>query len=1530
MKIPTSRCLKVSANFSSINITLNARAFKNIDWAMECDRKVFSSNIIRSDNKVQNNLYDLLHIVPVQPLPENTSINTSINDCGFVPKTDKFYVPKKKNGRKVLTVRGIRNSFERDVYSYLLLDLEKQKNVLLRKIRYGSSRDEKTKELAMNMLKTDTPISKSAWQMLMNINPAEHTFSSQYILWNGKSIQINGSKGGKHKFICKYDVGKYKNSSQKKSGSKITNISKRKQLLHHSLSVKFKPGPLTKKKDLDISYQRYHFGEIDLVELPGTGLEIQPSYGKPLPPLVETFINKSFLPTDGFLTQKWAKFAVSVLGKDEKGKGVRQDEDSCVTFDLNYKCFQNRLLMRNDTEFSKISMCNKSASIPQEDLSIISEVRNVMVDVLNAVEINLKQDEMYTGEEEPREISACNTVSYSNTKNKRRKELHRLDVTVITISDSTELDDSSSCQNAYCTLGCICDSLKCSYKLKRHCGRIECMFNCKCDFSKYKYMTSLDNHNCSDIIPGLINLDKTLGQTLAKEEQKFHQTVLVTDDRSILLKSDRRNWKASKKYAEFYSKMHLKTECIETRAFSIVCPKLDCKNIEPWCMVHNLYKCFCKGKFTESMPRVIEENITVENDSALSEQVSSTLGTPNLLSNSKEAFVNETPRNDVIVTRLRRYREDSSYDKNDHVSKVGEKENDVFSDTGYICTRVLPYTGRKYKDEYYKSTNKKIIEMEENDVVLQKKMKSLIGYNTDLELIENINNININNNNIQESNNRVLPSTSKEFSDTVTVYDDQRKKRLPQKTSLVSWLEQSYKEYKQQSEKGLIKFSLEAPRIGKARLYTWEFILTRYREAQNYFLISNQKPHRIFISVNVNKAYFKDCTNISDISLSDIDKYPATVKHLLTNATDLKENFCILKGLAQCWELVGTVTKVNEKRDTQEENQIHQLMISDENDSEFNTSCDNINVEDLPMILVEDGALELEQETCDVVPLISVVQSEIAKSKWFVMKVENDFIELQFIKKGFFVKYESIVKAISAARLYGKTVRLSLQKCLNSQNDPQFGIYAIPNNENSCVFIGPYEKNENLGVETIKKAETVDSLFPESRTSGIWVITNKIDNIKVIDDPLQFIIPTCLNNDKMVALDNEASTKYNEITNDISSNIQINNLHVNKTKKTTIKQVKPIKIRKTDGFYHLTSNGCLKPIKSPKKDLNIKSLLIDSHVKNVTGTVMKKSIQTNYLNKALVSSAKPIAEIAPLIKISNADNIPKVQTKRPESGMFVLKPEEINKRSLETNILNEQPQTSKQHVNYDVNDEISMDIERFLESSVICTQPIDEIFVISDDENEKDHKVIESCKDIWIVCKNIDNLGWLPGKINLEKNISFEFPGFKSSAFYPESEAFEKITQILARKVYVPKHIELQWQVIETEAEIGSIEKLEAEYLISDYILTKNGLRHKSDLKTSLESSKNAKKIKKEKIPRTKHEESGSVMEFSLKKLKQNKIMEYLEETSQTLEDEGSFLWNETISKREAILASFSETSEEFQNEFSEQLNCILDKITDK
>ncbi|CAB3236185.1 unnamed protein product [Arctia plantaginis] len=1375
---------------------------------MEEKNKVFYSAIIRTGQRHKNNLYDLLKIIPAAPLECN---NVKTYTCDFKPKTDKIYVPKRRPKAKVKTVRDIRTSFENETYTFLTRDLEIQQNYLLKKIRVGSSKNQNTQNIAKKILKSDSPISRSTWQMLVNLNPDQEKHPQQFVLWNGNFLQVNGSKGGNNRLICNYDLANMKIPLQVKNKiiKNKKNTNKSSGLLRNSLAIKFKPGPLGRKKFLDDSHQKYQ-GDVELVDLPKVGLVVKPTYGTPLEATISNFVS-IVCKDDGIISEKWAEFAISVLGKIEKSD-ARLVNGDCVTFDLKYKYDQHRILMRKDLDNKYFTPSVTETSTVNEGIGkaqpyILSEIEDMMDKIINAVEIHINQYSMFSEDDDSRQTvlkvsDPVEMVTVSKDKTKRKySELDRLDVTVIRIPENLEKDSTQSCGNMHCTLGCICDSIKNTCYIKQHCGREECMFNCKCDFSKYSNINlDMNGSDSTELIPGIKNIEDKINTRLAKEEQKFHQTVIVSGENNILLKSEKRSWKSSKKYGTFYKHMCLKNVNPGNRILSISALRLNCENVEPWCMVHNLYKCFCKGKITTSNTSSIFQTITQEpiyKDSDV--ECPPKIQTPLPRSRRHNAVNLDDPGKDFVsgktsdVSSINLERKQKTRNISDILSNhqrlsstsemfdsfSNENKQDVYisdsSNPDESCSRVIGYEGRKYSNEHYQEINNKIKNMEKNDKMLQKKIMKFLNpevlkvhalleekqqdqdtvkektsvkdLETDLykdnTLTEGIQKDNISSEEISKDQNQ-----NKYLLDVNGVIgggEDKTKNKLRcTEKKLVGWLETNYKLYKKRVDEGLITTSLEPPRVGKIALHPWDFILSRYRERKNLFLISKQKPYRIFMGVHTRNPFFESCININEIRFADLHKYPQTVKNLLTNATHLKDLFCILRGLAHCWELAGSVAKVSKSDDNTDD--INDV-ISDTNSNSPSHLGDSPNKQQLSIREYEDETVP-SSILKDDDGSNSDCPTEAESSKWFIMTVENDFSEIRFYKKGFFVKYESIVKAINVARLSKKTVI-----------------------ENPLSFMPSSDLNENKAVP-IESHYSDDKKLNENEPQEIL-------HLKEFDETQQ---------KTLLKLDSK-------------------------------KIIKPIKICKTNGFYHLATGNLLKKVnlQSPRKviikpPLNIstatitnKSLLLDKSTFNVENSTLRVS-------KVLDVEESPQIKISAVYSQRDAEN---VKNNRNEKGMFILKPEEINRRLFENQINTET--TLSQEMATDTSGEISspksteyqlFQDQNFKISATLTPYTINEdICIISDDEDDSnnEHEGSDRWKQIRIMCTDVPDIGFIWGRQKCESHLlSFQVPGAEYSEFYAEDCAFKNLNSELYKIIGLSKSFDFHWQVIDSSDDIDT------------------------------------------------------------------------------------------------------------------------------
>ncbi|KAJ0179360.1 hypothetical protein K1T71_005072 [Dendrolimus kikuchii] len=1374
--------------------------------------KVFSSNITRSDSLINHDLYDLLDITPATPIDApNDKSGTTL--CPFRPNIDKFYIPKKRSRLKVKTVRDIRNTFENDVYTYLPEELEKQRNMLLKKIKDGSATNEQFKNITRDILNAENPISRTTWQMLINLNPDSHKYSKQYVLWNGQYIHVNGSKGGRIKFICKYDLGnidkmRYKKNIFKKKNKKIG-------LLKNSLFVKFKPGPLSTKKYLDDSHQKYNVGEIELIHLPKPCLDIQPTYGISLDVNLTHFLN-SWRGVSGDISQKWAEFATSVVGTKIKSNVMQKDPHSKITFESNYKFDQNRILMRRDADKpykkSNINLSDIEICVPTEDI-ILSEVKHIVNEMLDSVELSLVQDtlfnEVYECKENICEHSDITNLTKREKPKKKYTELDRLDVTVIQLPDK--------CQNSFCKLGCVCESLQYTHNSKRHCGLIKCMFSCKCNFSKYNKDIENVGNESSEMLPALVNLNKERQLKLAKEEQKFHQTVIVSGEKRILLKGDKRHssLKTSKNCCDNVTNSQ---NILIDKELSVVTRKLNFRNVEPWCMTHNLYKCFCKNRFIEKYN--YEANVLNMNNS-IDESLN--------VIETKEQCNNACPDNTSKI--------ETRQEKRKSVENIINPVINI-DDYNCSCARVKPFCRRKHNKAYYEITNSRILEMEKNDLKLQDKLinkvnkiksskrkskrvanLTLASQPTKDQLPVRSEPVHINKPQLQshvqsEPTNENKPQTQPGLkTKPINIYKPQLQphvqsepinvyKPLTQPTiipladsTLIPWIESSYKLYKQQVQLGIAERTLEPPKLGKFAFYSWNFILDRYKEKKNLFLVSKTIPCRIFMAVNQRHPAFVNCINIDHIHTYDLYKFPETVKRLLTSSQELEDNFCILRGLSFCWEFVGSVAKKAEVSiDLSDNPDVFNYSESSKSkliDSVANSSDADSNIS----VTEERSSTSLDIDSTSIDSFNEEIQNNMqGSSRWFVMRIENDFSEIHFKEKGFFVKYDSILSAIHVARQSNKTVRISSQKRTDKSIGSQFGIYAIPNANEFCVFVGPYETDEPLGIETVK---TFLDMGKHKSTRGVWITTNKMDNANVIDSPMLFMPSADKSFEEMITICNysEETAERTEVINKTDVEITEKSAETNKKDNhqnleiespsvtpKAIKVVKPIKIRKVDAVYRISSSSILNTLGtknvSDKNNSNRIQLInkcpSGPHSRNILDATFNKSnIRPLKVISGKSSLTRPVAQIAPQVNKDLQQSLRERDKTNMgvKSGLIILKPEEVVKLLTEKKF--EKAGTSKEKENENEK-----------------SNSFEDVLVISDDEEREDAEInykptsdaIE-WRDVKITCSTVNWAAWLPGRKNNQNLLSYTFPGCAPSIFCEEAEALSEINSDLSNVI---------------------------------------------------------------------------------------------------------------------------------------------------
>ncbi|XP_050098001.1 uncharacterized protein LOC126578942 [Anopheles aquasalis] len=237
--------------------------------------------------------------------------------------------------------------------------------------------------------------------------------------------------------------------------------------------------------------------------------------------------------------------------------------------------------------------------------------------------------------------------------------------------DSSATDPSAKsvhrpCDPVYCAKGCICDVLGGSMSAQAtvsesrtsHCQRIECVLGCVCGYEQkmvnhtheVKIKRSSEGggeqERSSLTSADVKYLREKATARLAKEEREFTPTVILTDNATVLVRNTesetRRQKKKPKKYDDYYNENSMQKllsgrfgfeDCVPAtppqlpseemalqvkplslpdrmRHAHVILYNLSALTaLEPWCMVHQLYRCYCGGTATQGKPfSFLEEN----------------------------------------------------------------------------------------------------------------------------------------------------------------------------------------------------------------------------------------------------------------------------------------------------------------------------------------------------------------------------------------------------------------------------------------------------------------------------------------------------------------------------------------------------------------------------------------------------------------------------------------------------------------------------------------------------------------------------------------------------------------------------------------------------------------------------------------------------------------------------------------------------------------------------------------------------------
>lgn len=256
-----------------------------------------------------------------------------------------------------------------------------------------------------------------------------------------------------------------------------------------------------------------------------------------------------------------------------------------------------------------------AVKIVVEKLVACAEVSSMTLD-LSCDDTLLHDDSKEDGDS----VMETTSPRKSNKRPRLEAELRRLNCRYFEVEVEREKDPE--CNNEFCRMGCVCDSLKCDLAdvQQLHCGRAACMFKCVCKYSPVILKKLLLPPETAGAAATINRLQDKAVRNLAKAEKEFTHTIVQANDQTIILGSDsdnkvtrqRRAIRAPKKYEDFKSnpeeslhRLELEsalvtyaTECSVVKPCCVEIERHDFQSIIPFCLVHNLYKCHCTYKAT--------------------------------------------------------------------------------------------------------------------------------------------------------------------------------------------------------------------------------------------------------------------------------------------------------------------------------------------------------------------------------------------------------------------------------------------------------------------------------------------------------------------------------------------------------------------------------------------------------------------------------------------------------------------------------------------------------------------------------------------------------------------------------------------------------------------------------------------------------------------------------------------------------------------------------------------------------------------
>ncbi|KAJ6632857.1 MAX gene-associated protein [Pseudolycoriella hygida] len=808
------------------------------------------------------------------------------------------------------------------------------------------------------------------------------------------------------------------------------------------------------------------------------------------------------------------------------------------TFNVPYANNQNRILIRkrrqitpsltelhsiNDTEKTKLNFMQNVD--PNDDVAVA--VADALSDMINSValtlcegtvirddpdiEYNRVDAQVESGGNKFAEINAVDGKKQKTPTGKIVKELKKLNAKIIHGYDTIQKEE---CKNDFCKLGCVCDSLRGSQAYTNHCKELNCMFQCKCPINKANTNTFESAAHNSDIK----QYCDRVNATLAKEEKAFTATVVVSEGKTIYVPT----WSEKKKRLKKVPKRL--TDCVqfendfvhrdlseklltteESRQRDLIENGSDLydrvltsnkneivKNLihvnvnlerqnafdclEPWCMVHCLYKCFCKFKAIEGQ-RFEFGNTKIDE-----------IEQPTYTKKRQYTFEQNEPA----------AKRPAKYPTNVTTPAVDESDNLSSRRVLVVATKKHLIVNRARAEDI----RRRIKKIEVDHPELQTKLKKLVRKSLLLPEVRSKRH----RGNSERSN--------KKESDvkTLTHSDQQKQIETDESVSETSLLPENdsveTEKYRSrfntiimktmQGISGKLKKMVELPSpVNKAFYYMqWKHFLEAFN-ADRIFIWEVQLSSKEFLLVATDKNDMPIVSNamyvinIKAVSTERLPLLPKLIKRGVTNEETGKMSI-LLFGILNYWRVLGCTHSIHDFLNervvavpTPTSNPKLALKISHLfNDMvKLTANCRN---KDPSLATSNVCILELDVNDFRSIKLPLPV---VGNHRWLMLSLANDFSHIYVPTWKQTISLEKILPAMEQATKAQKTIRMG-------PTNAKPHLYVTPDS-NMKIFFGPIKKDELLDLQLLEQIDgkmllreeyqRTTNQQPTGITTGTWL-----------------------------------------------------------------------------------------------------------------------------------------------------------------------------------------------------------------------------------------------------------------------------------------------------------------------------------------------------------------------------------------------------------------------------------------------------------